>query len=56
MSHLPDCPTTCGRVSLGSAFLVEQDGGDQDNHLNHDDGEGLQRLVERDDLRVTDGQ
>lgn len=56
VSHLPDCLTTCCGGFLGSAFLVEEDGGDQDNHLDHNDGEGLQRLVERDDLQVTDGR
>lgn len=44
--------TTFRGFLLGAALLVEQDGGDEDHHLHHDGDEGLQRLVERDDLEA----
>lgn len=37
-------------VRLGPTFLIEQDGSDQDDHLDHDDYEGLQGLINSDDL------
>lgn len=46
------CRLTCWGVFLGATFLVEQDGSDQDYHLNHDGDEGLQGLMESDDLQV----
>lgn len=51
--HKVCCLTTCCGVFLGPTFLVEQNGGDQDHHLHHNGYEGLQRLVESDDLRAT---
>jgi len=40
-------PTPAGRPSL-----IEQDDGDQDEDLGHDEEEGLQRLHEGDDPQV----
>lgn len=44
-------PTPAGRPSL-----PEQDDGDQDEDLGHDEEEGLQRLHERDDPEVQAAQ
>lgn len=43
--------TFCGFL-LGAAFLIQQDGSNEDHHLNHNGNEGLQRLIERDDLQA----
>lgn len=45
------CLTTSHGVLLAPTFLVEQNGGDQDGHLNHNGYEKLQRLMESDDLQ-----
>lgn len=45
------CLITCCAVFLRLAFLVEQNDGDQDDHRDHYDDEGLQRLIEADDLQ-----
>lgn len=42
---------TCGGGFLGPTPLVEQNGGDQDDHFDHDGDEGLERLLEADDLQ-----
>lgn len=47
------CLTTCWGVFLGTTFLIEQNGSNQDYHLNHDCNKGLQGLMESDDLQAT---
>lgn len=52
LSVLSVLTTFCGFLP-GAALLVEQDGSDQDGHLHHNDSEGLQRLIVRDDLEAS---
>lgn len=43
--------TCCAVFGPGLTLLIEQDGSHQDDHLNHDGYERLQRLPEGDDLQ-----